>query len=185
MTPTAQPASRRASKPAHRRIPTTYTQCSSTPTTTFVVTETKANAGSCPFSTSSTATCTYTASNARPLITLKGVVNGTTNPVFQYLVQQTTTTTTIGSGASTTTTSTISNPSYSSCTANATTSGSLGTTVVSSPLANCPAAEIQAVTVDLQVNNVGAGGKAGGISEDSSMVYLLSTTSSNYSTAVG
>ena len=41
-------------------------------------------------------------------------------------------------------------------------------------LANCPGAEVYAVSIDLQVNGVSTGKTAGGQSEDNSTVYLLS-----------
>jgi hypothetical protein len=41
------------------------------------------------------------------------------------------------------------------------------------------------LTIDLQVNGVSTGRTAGGQSEDSSTVYVLSLVSSEYQTSVG
>jgi prepilin-type N-terminal cleavage/methylation domain-containing protein len=51
---------------------------------------------------------------------------------------------------------------------------------------NCPAAEIEAVTIDIQVNTTASNSRTGGgVEEDQSTVYLLSTSSSNYQEEVG
>jgi hypothetical protein len=66
---------------------------------------------------------------------------------------------------------------FARCTSTGSTSGNV--------LANCPSAEIYAVTIDLQVNGVSTGRTAGGPSEDDSTVYLLSPESSQYQAMVG
>jgi prepilin-type N-terminal cleavage/methylation domain-containing protein len=51
---------------------------------------------------------------------------------------------------------------------------------------NCPAAEIEAVTIDIQVNTTATNSRTGGgVEEDQSTVYLLSTSSSDYEEEVG
>jgi len=51
---------------------------------------------------------------------------------------------------------------------------------------NCPAAEIEAVTIDIQVNTSASNSRTGGgVEEDQSTVYLLSTSSSDYEEEVG
>jgi hypothetical protein len=66
---------------------------------------------------------------------------------------------------------------FATCTSTNSTTGNV--------LANCPAAEIYAITIDLQVNGVSTGRTAGGQSEDDSTVYLLSPESDNYQPMVG
>jgi hypothetical protein len=168
-------------------FPSNPAQCSTTPTSTFVVTQTRANPNTCPVASNPNGTCTWSAgatNPTRPLIVVTGVTNGGAG-VFQYAILQTSTSVTVGSGASTTTTSwpTVTSTTFNTCTANPT--STVGSVTTSSPLAKCPAAEIQKVTVDLQINNNSTTNRPAGGSEDSSVVYLLSPVSSNYSLAVG
>jgi prepilin-type N-terminal cleavage/methylation domain-containing protein len=54
------------------------------------------------------------------------------------------------------------------------------------PDSNCPAAQIEAVTIDIQVNTTASNARTGGSQEeDQSTVYLLSTVSSQYQEEVG
>jgi prepilin-type N-terminal cleavage/methylation domain-containing protein len=56
---------------------------------------------------------------------------------------------------------------------------------LTNPDYNCPAAEIEAVTIDIQVNTTAGSRLGGGQEEDQSTVYLLSTSSSDYQEEVG
>jgi len=170
----------------------------------FTVTEATANAGTCPPSGPG---CTWGA--PRTLITVDGVSNAIDNqPLFEYtlLVEDATSTSTtyttplVGNATINGTTyaclpsmpNTLLTPylpSVASCLygADTNTFASCTSTPSSSsdPLADCPAAEIYAVTIDLQVNGVSSGRTAGGQSEDDTTVYLLSPTSSEYQPMVG
>lgn len=178
---------------------------STTPTTglcnaggVFTVTEAKANSGTCP---PAGTTCTWGA--AHGLISVAGVSNAADNqPLFEYTLLLTTSTITgttyttslVGSASSCVPASpnspanpysasvgsclyTADTTTFSACTSTGSTSGNV--------LANCPGAEVYAVTIDLQVNGVSTGRTAGGPSEDNSIVYLLSPVSSQYQPMVG
>jgi prepilin-type N-terminal cleavage/methylation domain-containing protein len=57
---------------------------------------------------------------------------------------------------------------------------------LTNPDYNCAAAEIEAVTIDIQVNTTASNSKTGGgQEEDQTTVYLLSTSSSDYQEEVG
>lgn len=163
----------------------------------FTVTEALPNSGSCP--PTGTA-CTYGAQHS--LITVDGVSNATDNqPLFEYTLLVASSSPTTGTtyttpvvGASCIPTQPNS-PSYpylssvASCLATADTSEFASCTSTYSTtgnvLANCPGAEVYAITIDLQVNGVSTGRTAGGQSEDSSTVYLLSPISNQYQPMVG
>ena len=159
------------------------------PGSTFTVTEATATAGTCP--PTGTNPCTW--NSPHTLITVNGVSNSTDNaPLFIYteLIN------TANPSGTTSTTSPVLSGSCASdpvgsaglaacyltsdnsafgvgdCTATGSTTGNV--------LANCQAAEIYAITIDLQVNGVSTGRTAGGQSEDDSTVYLLSPVSSYY-----
>jgi hypothetical protein len=176
---------------------------SSTPSTglcnaggTFTVTEARAVSGSCPPTGSG---CTWGALHS--LITVNGVSNATDNqPLFEYTLLLTTAaisgttyaTSEVGSSCAPSTPNTPSTPyastvascyysndasTFQTCTSTGSTTGNV--------LANCPGAEVYGVTIDLQVNGVSTGRTAGGQSEDSSTVYVLSLVSSQYQPSVG
>lgn len=161
------------------------------PGATFTVTEARANAGTCP--PVGTA-CTWGAPKA--LITVNGLANANDNaPLFIYTLLfnvasssgTTSSTSQVGSSCSTTYSTgsaalaacyyTNDNSTFASCTSTGSTTGNV--------LANCPSAEVYAITIDLQVNSVTSGKNAAGQSEINSTVYLLSPTSSNYQDFVG
>jgi hypothetical protein len=145
----------------------------------FTVTEAlPSNSTSCP--PTGTA-CSYGTPHA--LITVDGVSNAIDSaPLFLYTLLEntatssgtTSTTAEVGSGCSPAPSCYYTNDSstFASCTSTNSTTGNV--------LANCPAAEIYAITVDLQVNGVSTGRTAGGQSEDDSTVYLLSPQSDAY-----
>jgi len=143
---------------------------------TFTVTEARA-VSNCPFNAATT-TCTFTSSPTK-LITVNGVTNSS---IFAYTLLIATYTT---NSNGTVTTSyqpqavTANDPVYNYSIFNSCTTG---TQTV--PLKNCGPAEIQSVAIDLQVNS-GSGRTAGDQSEDSTTVYLLSNSSSNYQPMVG
>lgn len=147
--------------------------------TTFEVTESLPTAGTCPTTEVSTATCKYSGT-PKPLLFVTGITNYATG-IFQYTVTNTTTSTPYGGGASTTTTSTVTNPNFDYCEANPPTTDANPN--VTSPLAKCAGAEISAVTIDLRADINGSGHARQ--AEDSSTVYLLSATSSDFSPEVG
>jgi hypothetical protein len=169
---------------------------------TFTVTEAFANANTCP---PTGTTCTW--GTAKTLITVDGVSNAADyQPLFEYTLllqtassSSTTYTTPLvgnstinGTTSSCLPTNTPSHPytssvasclygadntTFASCTSTGSTTGNV--------LANCPPAEVYAVSIDLQVNGVSTGRTAGGQSEDNTTVYLLSPTSSGYQAMVG
>jgi hypothetical protein len=163
---------------------------------TFTVTEATATANSCPPTGSS---CTW--GTPKTLITASGVSNASDNqPLFIYtlLIQNATSsgttysTSVVGSSSSCIPSSpnTPSNPyssTVASClyTADNSTFGTCTGSTSANVLANCPGAEVYAVSVDLQVNGVSKGRTAGGQSEDDSTVYLLSPISAEYQAMVG
>jgi len=171
---------------------------------TFTVTEAAATSGTCPPTGSA---CTW--GTAHTLITVSGVSNAKDNqPLFEFTLL-------IATSSSSTTTyttsvvgnATINGNSYSCIPSQANTPANpYGASVASclygadhatfatctstgsstgNVLANCPGAEIYAVSIDLQVNGVSTGRTAGGQSEDNSTVYLLSPYSSTYQQMVG
>ena len=176
---------------------------SSTPSTglcnsggTFTVTEATPSSGSCP--PAGTA-CSF--GSPHTLITVNGVSNAIDNqPLFEYTLLLITSTSSgtgyatspVGSSCAPSTPNTPSTPysssvascfytndlsTFASCTSTGSTTGNV--------LANCPGAEVYAISIDLQVNGVSTGRTAGGQSEDNSTVYLLSPVSSNYQGMVG
>jgi prepilin-type N-terminal cleavage/methylation domain-containing protein len=198
---------------------------------TLTVTEARAvqtgspAASTCPFASQDNATCTWSSSPIT-LLTVKGIINGSSNPpvpLFTYSLLFTTTTT--GSNGSQVTTSSTDALNWQNSSPQPTTAlpGSLqqasqagaaayaldlgtgygtnasnsaqqgwfgGCDASSEPLTNsdynCPAAEIEAVTIDIQVNTTASNSRTGGgVEEDQSTVYLLSTSSSNYQEEVG
>ncbi len=177
------------------------TTCVANPTSYFVVTETQANAGTCPTPanpTPSSGGCIWPATPSKLVLQVNGVTNGTAYPVFSY--QTVTTTTTVQLNVSNTTTyatttytatstppiSSVTNPSagaFYNCNPNLPANNPATNTVTLSPLANCPAAEIDEVDVDLQVN-AGSGSSARK-AEDNSSVFLLSPVSSAFNLSVG
>lgn len=168
---------------------------------TFTVTEAKANSGTCP--PTGTA-CTW--GTAKTLISVSGVANANDNaPLFLYTLLINTS----SSSGTTSSTSQVgdvcpSSGSVNTCCPGSYSSGSTGlatcyytndnTTFASCTStsgttgnveANCPSAEVYAVTIDLQVNSVTSGKNAAGQSEDNTTVFLLSPTSSAYQASVG
>jgi hypothetical protein len=171
---------------------------------TFTVTEAKANSGTCPPTGSA---CTW--GSAKTLITVYGVSNASDyQPLFEYtILLQTASSTSTTYTTSLVGNSTINGTTYSCIPTNPNTPSHPYTATVGSCLygadngvfasctstgsttgnveANCPPAEVYAVSIDLQVNGTSTGKTAGGQSEDNSTVYLLSTTSSEYQAMVG
>jgi len=158
---------------------------------TFTVTEAKANSSTCP---PTGTTCTW--GTAKTLISVTGVDNANDNaPLFIYtllLVTASSSTTTYstsavgnscpgsyssGSAALAACYYTNDNTTFASCTSTGSTTGNV--------LANCPSAEVYAVTIDLQVNSVTSGKNAAGQEEDNTTVYLLSPASDGYQASVG
>ena len=178
----------------------------------FTVTEILPIAGTCPTTTTSTSTCSYTGQPTKTLFNVSGLTNSADNaPLFVYsLLITTTTTTTVGQTSTSSTTATVggsSNTPSGYATADAAcstpgTNGCLSTTpgfascgapnaAPANPpfstilLGNCPAAEIQSITIDLQVNGNTSSRFAGEQEEDKSVVYLLSPVSSLFEPEVG
>jgi prepilin-type N-terminal cleavage/methylation domain-containing protein len=183
---------------------------------TFTVTEAKAitvsGASTCPFDGQDNQLCTWSSSPIT-LLTVTGLTNGLNNvPLFTYGLLITTTTT--GSNGMQTTSSTTTsltgttpNAAQAAYNLDLTASGTLGgvtsagpngngwftscdappsSTPVTNPDSNCAAAEIESVTIDIQVNETASNTRTGGgQEEDQSTVYLLSTSSSNYEEEVG
>ena len=158
---------------------------------TFTVTEAKAQSGSCPPTGSA---CTWL--TPQTLISVTGVANANDNaPLFVYTLLLTNssasgttyTTSQVGSSCTSQYSSgtaglascyyTNDNSTFASCTSTGSTTGNV--------LANCPGAEVYAVTIDLQVNSVTSGKNAAGQSEDNTTVYLLSPFSDGYQASVG
>jgi len=158
---------------------------------TFTVTVAKANSGTCPPTGTG---CTW--GTAKTLISVTGMANANDNaPLFIYTLLLNTATST----ATTSTTSQVGNAcpgtnatgsaglaacyytsdstTFATCTSTGSTTGNVE--------ANCPAAEVYAVSIDLQINSVTSGKNAAGQSEDNSTVYLLSPVSSAYQAMVG
>jgi hypothetical protein len=162
----------------------------------FTVTEALPTSGTCPPTGSA---CTY--GTAHLLITVNGVSNATDNqPLFEYTLLEpdatstgtTYTTPVVGSSCIPSRANSPANPYLStvaSClyTSDASTFGTCTSTssTTGNVLANCPGAEVYAITIDLQVNGVSTGRTAGGQSEDASTVYLLSPISNQYQQMVG
>jgi prepilin-type N-terminal cleavage/methylation domain-containing protein len=175
---------------------------------TFTVTEAKAitvsGASTCPFGSQDNQVCTWS-SSPHTLLTVTGLTNGLDNvPLFTYSLLITTTTT--GSNgtqttSSTTTSLTGTSPNAAQAAYNLDLTGSAGpnsngwftscdappsSSPVTNPDSNCAAAEIESVTIDIQVNGTASNSRTGGGQvEDQSTVYLLSTSSSNYQEQVG
>ena len=163
---------------------------------TFTVTEETPSSGSCP---PAGAACSF--GSPRTLITVNGVSSATDNqPLFEYTLLLITSTgsgtayatSQVGSSCIPSSPNTPSTPysssvasclytndqsTIASCTSTGSTTGNV--------LANCPGAEVYEIAIDLQVNGVSTGRTAGGQSEDSSTVYLLSPVSSEYQPMVG
>jgi hypothetical protein len=131
-------------------------------TSTFTVTQYAANSGTCPFSVTSTATCTWS-SSGKILVNITGVVNGQTNlpnaslPIFTY--------------------NTL-NPSTTVYTPNVPVSSFATGTCTS--VSACPADNVQSVEVDIQVQVQGTP-----LQENDFLVYRLSSFSYLYSPLVG
>jgi prepilin-type N-terminal cleavage/methylation domain-containing protein len=175
---------------------------------TFTVTEAKAvtvsGASTCPFGSQDNQLCTWS-STPRTLLTVTGLTNGLNNvPLFTYSLLITTTTTNSNGTQttnSTTTSLTGTTPNAAQAAYNLDLTGSVGpnsngwftscdappsSSPVTNPDSNCAAAEIESVTIDIQVNGTASNARTGGGQvEDQSTVYLLSTSSSGYQEQVG
>jgi type II secretory pathway pseudopilin PulG len=132
--------------------------------TTFTVTDTLADAGSCPLSVSSTATCTFNNNPAKRVASITNVVNSTyatlpataPTPVFTYTILN-------AAGSQ------VPPPAnFASC-------AGIGDL--------CPADEVQGVEIDLFIKSPGS--KSLTPAEDDTIVYRLSSSSYLYSPTVG
>jgi|GEM_PF-1283633 prepilin-type N-terminal cleavage/methylation domain-containing protein len=171
-------------------------------------------ASTCPFGSQDNQLCTWSSSPIT-LLTVTGLTNGLDNvPLFTYgLLITTTTTNSNGTQTTSSTTTSLTGTTPSTNAAQAdynldlTTSGTLATgpsagpnsngwftscdappssSPVTNPDSNCAAAEIESVTIDIQVNGTASNSRnGGGQVEDQSTVYLLSTSSSSYQEQVG
>jgi prepilin-type N-terminal cleavage/methylation domain-containing protein len=171
---------------------------------TFTVTIARATtnpstgSNTCPFDGDDTNTCYW--GTARTLLTVNGVTNGLNSTTLFAYTLLVTTTTTGSDGSQTTSSSTVqvggASPTPSGAYAADLTTGGpnangyftscLTSTSATNSDNNCAAAEIEAVTIDLQVNgSAGNTRTGGGQEEDQSTVYLFSTSSSNYQEEVG
>ncbi len=158
---------------------TTPSKCASCKyyTSTFTVTEQAPNAGSCPFTTSSTAHCTYATAPVVTLVYLTNVVNGQTNllnpttPIFTYNTLDPYSAAYVPGN---------SNFAVSQCNPPTVTDVD---GVPTDTASNCPADNIQSVGVDLQVLQSGTAEEK--YQENSFAVYRLSSSSYLYSTVVG
>ncbi|MGH3577260.1 MAG: PulJ/GspJ family protein [Mycobacterium sp.] len=139
--------------------------------TTFKVTDQLADAGTCPLSVASAATCKFTLNPARPVATMFNVVNsswpsvGSPTPVFTYTLLDTS-----GGGAGVQTT--VTNTSvFNGCTSSA------------DLAVSCPGDAVQGVEMDLVIKSPGS--KSLAPAEDDTTVYRLSSNSFLYSPTVG
>ena len=138
--------------------------------TTFTVTDTLADAGSCPLSVSSMATCTFNNNPSKRVASITNVINSnpcsacSPIPVFTYTLLNNVGVQTIVSGSSVASI-------FTTCTY----SSSLVTT--------CPYDTVQGVEVDLYIKSPGS--KLLKPAEDDTIVYRLSSTSYLYSPTVG
>ncbi|HXQ18152.1 MAG TPA: type II secretion system protein [Acidimicrobiales bacterium] len=171
---------------------------------TFTVTEAKATTNpsthtdTCPFDGDNTNTCYY--GTPFTLLTVTGVTNGLNSvPLFTYMLLVTTTTTS-SNGTQTTTSTSVNvdgaNPTPATAykedltqdgpNANGYFTSCLASTTTTNLENNCAAAEIESVTIDLQVNTTASNSRlGGGQEEDQSTIYLLSTKSSVFQQEVG
>lgn len=157
----------------------TPTKCASCRfyTSTFTVTEQPANVNSCPFSTASTLHCAYTTAPVKTLVDLPGVINGQTNllnpttPIFTYNTLDPYSAAYVPGDTRFATTQCLA-PTV-------TTINGVPTDTAS----NCPADNIQSVTVDLQVLQPGSRTEA--YQENSFTVYRLSSSSYLYRANLG
>ena len=146
------------------------------PTSTFTVTVTPAQAGTCPFSAADfTDHCQWPSSGARTIIRIGNVTNGPNGqPLFVFAYGASP-----GPGqpvALTTAPPTTAGDSvFNTCTQ--------GTT--SQPFASCLAGEIQSVTFDLQVNGDTSPQHGGAQAEEDTGVFALSSISTVYDPSVG
>ncbi len=146
------------------------------PTSTFTVTVTPAEAGTCPYSAADfTDRCQWPSSGTRTIISIGNVTNGPNGqPLFVFAYGASP-----GPGqpvALTTAPPTIAGDAvFNTCTQ--------GTT--SQPFANCLAGEIQSVTFDLQVNGDTSPLHGGAQAEEDTGVFALSSISTVYDPSVG
>jgi hypothetical protein len=138
--------------------------------TTFTVTDILADAGSCPLSVSSTATCTFNPANSKRVASITNVINSTwpsqasPTPVLTYTLLDNAGIQTTVSGNSIATT-------FTTCT--------YSTNLVTT----CPYDTVQGVEIDLVIRAPGS--KLLAPAEDDTIVYRLSSTSFLYSPTVG
>jgi hypothetical protein len=138
--------------------------------TTFTVTDILADAGSCPLSVSSIATCTFNPNNSKRVASITNVINSTwplsasPTPVFTYTLLNNAGIQTIVSGSSIATT-------FTTC------------TYSSNLVTSCPYDTVQGVEIDLVIRAPGS--KLLAPAEDDTIVYRLSSTSYLYSPTVG
>jgi type II secretory pathway pseudopilin PulG len=157
------------------------------PTSTFTVTITPAKSGTCPTTETSSAKCSWTTKTKHVLVAITHVKNGANKaPLFIYAYGSAPT---LGAALTTTTVCfAAKNPTpctstYTDATVFSSTHCKAGTTA--HPFANCPAGEIDDVTYDLQINGNTTNTFGGEQAEDATGVFVLSSTSMNFSPAVG
>jgi hypothetical protein len=138
--------------------------------TTFSVTDTLADAGSCPLSVSSTATCTFNNNPSKRVASITNVINstwpsqGSPTPVFTYTL--------------------LNNLGVQTTVAGSSVASTFGTCTYSLNLvATCPYDTVQGVEIDLVIRAPGS--KLLAPAEDDTIVYRLSATSYLYSPTVG
>ena len=166
----------------------------------LTVTQTLPDAGSCPGVTTGSS-CTYNSNPTDTVFTVANLANGSNGAtLFSYMLSvpnaaspNTNTLVPAASGTSpnfitsSTVNSTMSvTPNtglsmFSVCQAGP---GYTSSSPSSTPDANCPSAEVDAVNLDIQVST-GSAVANGGQSEDSTIVYMLSPQSSTYESQVG
>lgn len=168
---------------------THHTRCQA-PTSTFTVTMTKAEAGTCPKVTGTYGfLCKYTPSQTHTLVKITHVKNGTKSPpqplfVYSYGAQPP-----AGSPMVTTTVCAITTPAKTPSGCISTDTSTFGSCIASKNQLNtfekCPAGEVEKVSYDLMINAKTTSRYGGEQAEDDTGIFVLSSASMVFDPSVG
>lgn len=167
--------------------PSNATACA-VPTSTFTVTITPARPGTCPFMTGTLSRhCTWTTGRTRTPVSLPGVRNGSTSPLFVFAYGAAPS---LGAPLTTTTVCSSAGSGYpKNCSGSdaATFSASqcFTSTTEAHPFSKCPAGEIDEISYDLLLNGNASPVNGGLQAQDATGIFVLSASSMLYQPEVG
>ncbi|MGH9088357.1 MAG: type II secretion system protein [Acidimicrobiales bacterium] len=158
------------------------------PTSTFTVAVTPATKSSCPTTSSSAKTCTWSSAKTHLLVQITHVKDGANHkPLFVYAYGPQATP---GQPMATTTVCALSGAPSGCSSTDATEFGTTtckAETALTSlkPFATCPPGEIDSVSYDLQINANTSSLNGGNQAEDDTGIFLVSSTSMLFDPSVG